>query len=189
MSELIGTGGTRGYALRALLLACCVGLAGADAPRRWTPLAENGVHDPANPALQKLQEPAEALAVLPPDVAGNQVDWAKALREGLIKPRTGLQTTPVPRLLDTDILMVDTAEMPWVRFPHRTHTEWLDCSNCHERLFKSKTGATPVTMFTILQGEYCGVCHGAVAFPLTECKRCHNEPNKSAAPAAKSGSR
>ena len=28
-----------------------------------------------------------------------------------------------------------------VRFPHKQLTEWLDCSNCHEKLFKSKTGA------------------------------------------------
>jgi hypothetical protein len=23
-------------------------------------------------------------------------------------------------------------------------------------------------------GEHCGRCHGAVAFPLTECTRCHS---------------
>jgi hypothetical protein len=26
----------------------------------------------------------------------------------------------------------------------------------------------------ILSGEKCGLCHGAVSFPLTECKRCHS---------------
>ena len=29
-------------------------------------------------------------------------------------------------------------------------------------------------MGNILDGEYCGICHGAVSFPLTECDRCHN---------------
>ena len=29
-------------------------------------------------------------------------------------------------------------------------------------------------MMLILQGEKCGLCHGAVAFPLTECLRCHS---------------
>jgi hypothetical protein len=37
-----------------------------------------------------------------------------------------------------------------------------------------KAGATKFTgMFPILSGEKCGRCHGAVAFPLTECRRCH----------------
>ena len=47
------------------------------------------------------------------------------------------------------------------------HTEWLDCTNCHDKLFLPKAGATPVNMFAVLQGEYCGRCHGAVSFPLT----------------------
>ena len=29
-------------------------------------------------------------------------------------------------------------------------------------------------MLLILAGEKCGLCHGAVAFPLTECLRCHS---------------
>jgi hypothetical protein len=29
-------------------------------------------------------------------------------------------------------------------------------------------------MLHILEGKQCGQCHGAVAFPLTECARCHN---------------
>jgi hypothetical protein len=32
-------------------------------------------------------------------------------------------------------------------------------------------------MQKILDGEQCGVCHGAVAFPLTECRRCHSVSN------------
>jgi hypothetical protein len=33
-------------------------------------------------------------------------------------------------------------------------------------------------MLAILEGEQCGQCHGAVAFPLTECTRCHAIPQK-----------
>jgi ribosomal protein L40E len=33
-----------------------------------------------------------------------------------------------------------------------------------------------MSMFAILQGEFCGRCHGAVSFPLTECRRCHSVP-------------
>ena len=80
------------------------------------------------------------------------------------------------RVLDLDVLMTDTAAMPIVRFPHRPHTEWLDCANCHDHIFLPKAGANPVNMFAILQGNFCGQCHGAVSFPLTQCRRCHNVP-------------
>lgn len=143
------------------------------------PLAKDGVHDSANPAIKMLQEPAEALAKLPPDAVGNRVRWVNALEQGLITPRASILPGTEIKVLDQDVVMPRTGEMPMVRFPHKQHTEWLDCSNCHEKLFKSKAGATTaLNMFQILQGEYCGVCHGAVAFPLTECKRCHSVDRK-----------
>ncbi|MDP2369639.1 c(7)-type cytochrome triheme domain-containing protein [Rhodoferax sp.] len=143
------------------------------------PLAKDGVHDPASPAIKILQEPSEALSKLPPDAVGNRVRWVKALEQGLITPRANLLPDTTIRVLDLDVLMPRTGELPMVRFPHRQHTEWLDCANCHEKLFKSKTGSTTsMNMFQILQGEYCGRCHGAVAFPLTECNRCHSVVRK-----------
>jgi c(7)-type cytochrome triheme protein len=147
---------------------------GAVAAARWKPLAQDGVHDPASPALGVLQEPAEALAGLPPDHAGNQVLWVKALDDGLINPRTNILPETKVNLRETDVLLKNTGEMPMVRFPHRQHTAWLDCTNCHDQLFEQKAGATKLNMFTILQGEKCGLCHGAVSFPLTECLRCHS---------------
>jgi uncharacterized OB-fold protein len=33
-------------------------------------------------------------------------------------------------------------------------------------------------MAAILLGQKCGVCHGKVAFPVSECKRCHSQPKK-----------
>ena len=143
------------------------------------PLAKDGVHDTANPGIKMLQEPREALRSLPADVVGNNVRWVQALEQGLITPRTNIMSDTKITVLDQDVIMPRTGEMPMVRFPHKQHTEWLDCSNCHEKLFKSKAGATTtVNMFQILQGEYCGVCHGAVAFPLTECNRCHSVVRK-----------
>lgn len=142
--------------------------------RSWKDLAVDGLHDPASLALPSLQNPRDALRPLPADSAGNQVNWVKALRQGHIKPRTNLLETTRVQVLDQDVIMMRTAEMPYVRFPHLAHTEWLDCGNCHEGLFKSRAGATPINMFAILQGEYCGRCHGAVSFPLTECNRCHS---------------
>jgi c(7)-type cytochrome triheme protein len=147
---------------------------GAVAAARWKPLAQDGVHDPASPAIGVLQEPAEALASLPPDHAGNQVLWMKALDEGHINPRTNILPETKVNLRETDVLLKNTGEMPMVRFPHRQHTAWLDCKNCHDHLFEQKAGATKLNMFTILQGEKCGLCHGAVSFPLTECLRCHS---------------
>lgn len=161
--------------LSALAMILLFGFTVAIAAPKYVPLAKDGVHDPANPGLKLLQEPAEALANLPPDAVGNQVLWVQALEQGLISPRTNILSNTKVEVLDLDIIMPRTGEMPMVKFPHRQHTEWLDCSNCHEKLFKSKTGATTgLNMFQILQGEYCGQCHGAVAFPLTECRRCHS---------------
>ena len=142
----------------------------------WRPLAEDFLHDPDNPALALLQEPEEALSVLPRAQEGNQVDWAAALRLGLINPRTNIYPGTKVKTLDLDIIFEETAGMPMVRFPHRPHTEWLDCKNCHDRIFVAKKGANDIGMLDILNGEYCGRCHGAVSFPLTQCARCHSVP-------------
>jgi c(7)-type cytochrome triheme protein len=115
--------------------------------------------------------------VLPPDTAGNHVRWVDALRDGYISPRTHLHTETENRVLDSTIVMKNTGDAPYVLFPHQSHTDWLDCDNCHERIFASKAGATPISMLAILSGEYCGRCHGAVSFPLTECRRCHSVRN------------
>lgn len=170
-------GAARG-AFAALLLAFALA---AHAQQQWVPLAKDGIRDPGSPAIGILQEPAEALSRLPRDTAGNLVNWVRALDEGAIAPRTNLYPGTEVRVLDTDILLSLKGGLPMVRFPHRQHTLWLDCSNCHEALFKSKVGANRLSMFQMLQGEQCGVCHGAVAFPLTECNRCHNTPRQPAA--------
>lgn len=162
-----------------LLLAALMALGPTWGQGKHVPLAKDGVHDPSSPAIGVLQEPQQALAAFPPDVVGNQVSWVKALAQGIIEPRANIFPGTRVNLLDLDIIMPRTGEMPMVRFPHRQHTEWLDCSNCHEKPFISKAGANKgVNMFQVLQGEYCGLCHGAVSFPLTECKRCHSVERK-----------
>ena len=165
--------------LRVLVTVCGIGvtiqvLHGDD--RKWAPLDSDGVHDPVSPALTILQQPEEALSVLPPDPSGNLVDWVAALSTGAIAPRSQIYPDTTVNLLDDDILFDQTAAMPIVLFPHRQHTEWLDCSNCHDRIFKRGRGINEFGMFSILEGYFCGQCHGAVAFPLTECKRCHSVP-------------
>jgi len=143
--------------------------------REWRMLAHDNLHDPANPMLDYLQEPAAALSTLPKDgPEGNKVDWMAALNDDLIRPRTNVYPETKVRVLDIDIVFDDTAGQPHVVFPHRQHTEWMDCSNCHPAIFKAKKGANDFGMLDVLEGRYCGRCHGAVAFPLTECARCHS---------------
>jgi hypothetical protein len=43
------------------------------------PAVESGIHDPANDMTLQLQPPAVAFATLPKSLAGNHVDWVKAL--------------------------------------------------------------------------------------------------------------
>jgi c(7)-type cytochrome triheme protein len=163
-----------GLSLIATVAVVVVSL--AEQSRSWKMLAEDGLHDPDLPALRMLQEPAEALKELPFDYVGNQVLWNQALAEGYINPRTNLYPGTEIEISDMDIVMGRTGEAGLVLFPHREHTEWLDCSNCHNSIFIDKVDANSMDMMAILNGEYCGVCHGAVSFPLVECNRCHSIP-------------
>ena len=161
----------------ALMPLVAAGATGED-KRSWKPLAADGVHDPASPALTQLQAPDAALSKLPAGSGGDLVDWGEALRQGLIAPRAGIDPKSASEalILDGDILLNPNGSQQPVRFPHKDHTQWLDCTNCHEALFKMEKGAGRISMLRILEGQQCGVCHGAIAFPLTECKRCHNTP-------------
>ncbi len=165
----------RGWAAIVPLVMALVGTAWAGS---WLPLAKDGEHDPSDPGLRLLQEPAAALSELPPtrDTVGNEVDWIKALEQHDIHPRSRiLQGGKKPFVFNLDVIMKKTGAMPMVRFSHKAHTEWMTCGMCHDALFKQKAGATPgVNMHAILHGKKCGRCHAAVAFPLTECKRCHS---------------
>lgn len=145
-------------------------------PYQWTALKDDGYHDPTNPGIEILQQPAQVLSKLPRDSAfvGNKVNWPKALDDQTIQPRTNIFPETKVKVLDLNILMKRTGNSNYVLFPHKPHTKWLDCANCHDKIFKMKTGETPLSMFAILNGEYCGRCHGAVAFPLIACTRCHS---------------
>ena len=183
MTNILGYGrrGLRLLGSGVLLLVLAAGVMAED-NRRWKPLAADNVHDPASPAVKQLQAPGEALSKLPAGTGGNQVGWGAALRQGLIAPRASADPDYVPKpgtdpaVVEIDILLNKNGSQLPVRFPHRDHTLWLDCSNCHPQVFQTKTGTSKISMLRILEGELCGVCHGAVAFPLTECKRCHNTP-------------
>jgi len=139
---------------------------------------DDGIHDPSNITVKYLQQPYDAMANFPRDNAGI-VDWVQVLEQGLIDPRKSVDGKGEMFAVDFDIIFKNTASMPNVRFPHRQHTEWLTCANCHPAIFIPQKGANPISMNEIIQGKYCGVCHGKVAFPPTmNCGRCHSVANE-----------
>ena len=140
------------------------------------PQYDNSQHDASNDAFLVLQDPAEALKNFPLD-RRQQVNWVQALDQGLIEPRPSLTGAGEMLVMDMDILFTNTQDMPYVHFPHLQHTRWLDCSNCHPKIFIPRRGANPVSMNKVLRGEFCGVCHDKVAFSLFICERCHSVPH------------
>jgi c(7)-type cytochrome triheme protein len=150
--------------------------------KRNPPPTEDGIHDPANDGTRLLQPPREAFAPLPRSPSGNGVNWVKALEESKIVPRYDrVDPKAAPIVMDLNIVREVKGSMPDVVYPHKQHTEWLDCSNCHPALFVPQKGANQISMAAILLGEKCGVCHGKVAFPVSECRLCHSRPKEAAA--------
>lgn len=144
---------------------------------RNAPPMLDGVHDPTAFGTTILQSPQIAFEPLPKSSSGNYVNWDRALDDGHVKPRydaTNADRPPV--VLDLNIVREVKGSMPDVVYPHKQHTEWLDCVNCHPAIFIPQKGANQISMASILLGEKCGVCHGKVAFPVSECRRCHSRP-------------
>lgn len=137
---------------------------------------EDGIHDPANDGTLALLPPLTAYAGLPKSLAGNRVNWVQAIETGKINPRWDRNDPAAqPVVMDLNIVREVKGSMPDVVYPHKQHTEWLDCSNCHPAIFVPQKGANAISMAAILLGEKCGVCHGKVAFPVSECRLCHSK--------------
>jgi c(7)-type cytochrome triheme protein len=144
--------------------------------KRNPPPADDGIHDPSVDGTHALMAPLAAYATLPKSNAGNRVDWVKSLNEGKINPRWDRENPKdVPVVIDLNIVREVKGSMPDVVYPHKQHTEWLDCSNCHPAIFNPQKGSNVISMAAILLGEKCGVCHGKVAFPVSECRLCHSK--------------
>jgi c(7)-type cytochrome triheme protein len=140
------------------------------------PAVDSGIHDPTNDMTLQLQPPAVAFAALPKSLAGNHVDWVKSLDGKAIEPRWDrLDPAAAAVVMDLNIVREVKGSMPDVVYPHKQHTEWLDCSNCHPAIFIPQKGANQISMASILLGQKCGVCHGKVAFPVSECRLCHSK--------------
>ena len=147
--------------------------------RNLSPM-EDGIHDPSIDSTQALMPPLTAYADLPKSLAGNRVNWVEALASGKIKPRWDRNDPKAEAVvMDLNIVREVKGSMPDVVYPHKQHTAWLDCSNCHPAIFIPQKGANAISMAAILMGEKCGVCHGKVAFPVSECRLCHSKKKDS----------
>ncbi len=118
---------------------------------------------------------------LPKERFGNGIDWEKSEQLRLIKPATfleGVSTQRNPLAVQKDFSLNAKVEgMPDIIFSHKKHTVWNGCELCHPDIFVGvKRGTTHYTMVDISQGKSCGACHVTVAFPLTDCQRCHSKP-------------
>lgn len=152
----------------------------AHAARRT--IERSDFYDPANPGNRALQRHDDATRQLPQDNVGFP-DWMKALLQGGITPRSDLSGKGEMDVLDLDVVMRNTKEMPNVRFPHRAHTLWLACSNCHPAPFAPVAGANRIQMADIFRGQFCGMCHDRVAFvTFYSCSRCHSVPQEAKTP-------
>ncbi len=111
---------------------------------------------------------------------GNKVDWEAAelahkitLLDTLpeVSVKRGALAVPKDYSIEAKI-----AGLPQIIFSHKKHAVWNGCELCHPDIFTVKAGSTKYTMQDIFAGKYCGLCHGSVAFPSTDCQRCHVQP-------------
>jgi c(7)-type cytochrome triheme protein len=125
-----------------------------------------------SPDLKKFQELQKRL---PKSKFGNEIDWSKALDEGLITPSDSLsgETRGIVNI-KVFTLKAEMSGISSAVFPHKTHEQWLDCSSCHPDLFNIKKKTTQsLRMSNMVRGESCAVCHLRIAFPLDDCRKCH----------------
>ncbi|MDA8088299.1 MAG: hypothetical protein M0Z75_16580 [Nitrospiraceae bacterium] len=121
-------------------------------------------------------------AGFPKERFGNGIDWEKAEAEGkihLIDFINGVSARrpdfPIP---SDDAIIPKIKGMPKVIFSHKKHMDWSGCELCHPEIFSIEKGGDEMSMTDNFNGEYCGACHGKVAFPLIECDRCHQSTSQ-----------
>jgi c(7)-type cytochrome triheme protein len=115
--------------------------------------------------FQGFGEGPPALNVLPKNIYGF-VDWTRAVREGIIKPKDSINGKREDVSFDVEIVFPSKRLfIPAVGFSHSSHNYWLECNSCHPEPFKPMRGANPMSMKEIWDGKFCGKCHGKVTFP------------------------
>jgi len=153
-----------GWACAVLLVAGCTANAVEPVPEFAIPIPPDDEEHPI------------AFEFMPKASLG-YVDWVASLQDGTITPRGSIVDGEIEmEAIDFDVVFQVRGDLPDVVYPHKPHTEWLDCRNCHPSIFKMQAGSNNVTMQKIVEGEFCGRCHGKVAFPLYDCNRCHSKP-------------
>jgi len=116
---------------------------------------------------------------LPKQRLGNLVDWEEAEARGLVRPVDGLPDLSGhrPSLAPQADFSISSRGfwMPDIIFSHRKHARWNGCEVCHPEIFPaSREDSMKYSMLQISEGEYCGLCHNRVAFPLNDCAKCHS---------------
>ena len=135
----------------------------------------------------------KAKLTLPEAQYGNRINWEAAEEEGFIKlkdevhgktfkdkprdPNNPLYKRKAPE--DKELFLKDDEGgklkgiIDNIIFSHKKHTVWNGCEVCHPDLFIPKIGKNKYLMEDLFEGKYCGFCHDKVAFPNSECRRCH----------------
>jgi c(7)-type cytochrome triheme protein len=133
--------------------------------------------DPAEAAAGPGEEPHPLAFAFLPQTDQGYVDWVAAVDFGVIRPIDSLDAkAKTLEPMDFNVIFPVKGDLPDVVYPHYGHTLWLDCKNCHPNIFVMRAGTNHVTMEGIAKGEFCGRCHGKVAFSLADCNRCHSRP-------------
>jgi c(7)-type cytochrome triheme protein len=119
-------------------------------------------------------------ANLPIASFGNGIDWAEALRDEQISPVNSIRaerfSMPFPAKLKAPIKLGTITPRSDVTFSHKAHFAELDCSSCHPDIFNiKKKGTEAFSMESNIYGNFCGACHLLVAFPMSDCRRCHSQ--------------
>ena len=115
---------------------------------------------------------------LPMTSFGNGIDWSEALESEILTPKNSVITKgpdiKFPEKLREPAILGTTSPRSDVTFSHEQHFAELDCSSCHPDIFNvKKKGTTYFSMERNIYGNFCGVCHMRVAFPMNDCRRCH----------------
>ncbi|PLX97935.1 MAG: hypothetical protein C0622_12095 [Desulfuromonas sp.] len=118
---------------------------------------------------------------MPRSSYGNKIDWMKAEQDGLIQLKDKLPgISPVQMNFVTnqrnEPLEPQLSGLPGIIFSHQKHVAWNGCGMCHPEPFKLVNGTTEMNMQEIIAGQYCGRCHGTVAFQINDCALCHSKP-------------
>lgn len=130
---------------------------------------------------EQREKAFRAFAVtMPKERGGNGINWEQAENGGAIKLTDyieGLSTKRPPMANQKDFSIGAKVEgVPEIIFSHKKHTVWNGCELCHPDIFVGvKKGTEKYSMIDLFAGRYCGACHGTVAFPQSDCRRCHTK--------------